>query len=85
MADIEPLRTKDGPGWGAQAAAGDALNRVPNEAPFIAIWVTKNEDGKEVIKWSKANCNFEMYSMMAMAFAEFAQSCVRDAMEREGT
>lgn len=84
MADIEPLRTKDGPGWGAKAAAGDALNRVPNESPFLAVWKEKNAKGEEVIRWSKANCNFEVYSTMAMAFAEFAQACIRDAMDRAG-
>lgn len=84
MADIEPLPSKTGFGWGAKAAAGDALNRVPNEAPFLAVWVEKNANGEEVIRWSKANCNFQMYSMMAMAFAEFSQACVRDAMDREG-
>ena len=84
MADIEPLRNKNGPGWGSKAAAGDALGRVPNEAPFIACWIEKDAQGEDVLKWSKANMTFQQYSFMAVALMEFAQSCVRDAMERKG-
>ena len=84
MADIEPIGSKNGPGWGAKAAAGDALSRVPNEAPFIALWVTKDDKGETVLKWSKANFTFEHYSFAAVALMEFAQACVRAAMERKG-
>ena len=77
-ADIEPLRGD----WGAKAAAGDALARVPNEASFIGIWV-ELEDGKPVVKWSKAHVDYKEYCFMALALMEFAQKMVREAMERE--
>ena len=82
MADIEPLRTTGDKSWGAKAAAGDAMNRVPHDAPFIGLWIEKNEKGEEVVKWSKANTSFQQYSYMALVLMEFAQSCVRAAMER---
>jgi hypothetical protein len=82
MADIEPIR-KDGPSWGSKAAAGDALERVPNEAPFIALWIATNEKGEQVLKWSKANFTYGHYSFAAIALLEFAQRIVRDAMDRE--
>ena len=82
-ADIEPLRQQGGKGWGAKAAAGDALSRVPNEAPFIACWIELDEKGEEIMRWSKANIGFQQYSFMALALMEFAQSCVRQAMEKE--
>jgi len=80
-ADIEPISGKIP--WGAKAAAGDALNRVPNSAPFIALWMEKNANGEEVVKWSKANMDFRAYSFLAVALMEFAQRCVREAMERK--
>jgi hypothetical protein len=81
-ADIEPLHNKGDKGWGAKAAAGDALGRVPNEAPFIACWLELDSKGDQVMKWSKANMGFQQYSFMAVALMEFAQSCVRQSMER---
>lgn len=82
-ADIEPIR--DGPkSWGAKAAAGDALNRVPNTAPFIGMWIEKDAQGNEVLKYSKANTDYLVYSFIAIALMEFAQSCVRLALERHG-
>ena len=79
-AEITPISEKHG--WGAHAAAADALQRVPNESPFVAIWIGKNADGKDCIKWSKANTNFVNLSMLAVALMEFSQSCVRQEMER---
>ena len=81
-AQIEPLRQGD-KSWGAKAAAGDALGRVPNDAPFIACWLEKEANGEDVVKWSKANIGFQQYSFMALVLMEFAQSCVRQAMERK--
>lgn len=84
MADIEPLHKKGADkSWGAKACAGDALNRVQNEAPFIALWIETNDKGEQVVKWSKANVNYQIYCFMALALMEFAQACVRQAMERE--
>lgn len=80
-ATIEPIRDH-GKSWGAQAAAADALNRVPNDAPFIAIWLDKDAKGEDLVKWSKANLDFRQYAYMAVVLSEFAQACVRDAMNR---
>lgn len=82
-ADIEPLR-KGEKSWGSTAAAADAQNRVPNDAPFIAVWIETNEKGEQIVKWSKANVDFKAYCFMAVALMEFAQACVREAMERKG-
>lgn len=82
-ADIEPIRSKGDKSWGAHAAAGDALGRVPNDAPFIACWLELDAKGESVMKWSKANMNFQHYSFMGVALMEFAQACVRAAMERK--
>lgn len=82
-ASIDPLETKTGKSWGAKAAAGDTLNRVPNEAPFIAIWIELTEDGDESIKWSKANLSYRHYSYIAIALMEFAQACVRRDMQKK--
>ena len=64
-------------------AIADAVQRVPNEAPFIAIWIEKDAQGEDVVKWSKANMTFQQYSYIAVVLMEFAQSCVRQAMERK--
>ena len=81
-ASIEPLRSR-GKSWGAKAAAGDAMQRVPNEAPFVAIWVEKVPDGDhEVVKWSKANTEFMKLGSMALVLTEFAQACVRQAFPK---
>ena len=79
MAGIEPISDKIG--WGAKAAAGDALNRVPNEAPFIGMWVENDANGLPRLKWSKANFNFQHYSIVAVAMMEFAQAMVREEMK----
>lgn len=84
MADIEPLRGKGDKSWGAKAAAGDALSRAPHDAPFIALWLETDDKGEQVVKWSKANVGYQQYCFIALALMEFAQSCVREAMERKG-
>lgn len=81
-ADIEPLR-KGKDSWGATAAAADAQNRVPNDAPFIALWLETDAKGEQTVKWSKANVSYKEYCFIAMALMEFAQSCVREAIERK--
>lgn len=83
-ADIEPLPTKTGPGWGSKAAAGDALSRVPNDAPFLAVWITKDGKGEDVVKWSKANTDFLKLGTMALIILEYANACIRSAKERAG-
>ena len=83
MADIEPLRKGD-KSWGATAAAADAQNRVPNNSPFIAVWLETTDKGEQIVKWSKANISYRDYCFMGVALMELAQSCVRDAMERDG-
>lgn len=80
-ADIEPLNTC-GRSWGATAAAADAMKRAPNDQPFIAIWIELDEKGLPQVKWSKANVNYTAYCFMSVALMEFAQACVREAMER---
>ena len=82
MADIEPLRKGD-KSWGTTAAAADAQNRAPNDAPFIAVWIETNEKGEQIVKWSKANISYRDYCFIGVALMEFAQSCVREAMEKE--
>lgn len=69
MSIIEPL----GDNWGAKAAAGDALERVPNEAAFVGIWIHPEKG----VQWSKANTDFESLSMLAVVVQEFAAACVR--------
>lgn len=81
LAEIDSL---PGKGWGARAAAGDALARVENDAPFIAAWITKDADGDPLVKWSKANLTFENACALAAVFAEFVNGWVRDAMNRKG-
>ena len=81
-ADIEPLHKKIG--WSATAAAVDASNRVPETAPFIALWLETDAEGEQTVKWSKANVGYKEYCFIALALMEFAQSCVRDAIERKG-
>ena len=81
-AEIEPLHQTGKNSWGAKAAAADAVNRVANDAPFLAVWIEKAENGEEIVKWSKANCTFGIYSIMGVAIMEFAQSMVREAMEK---
>lgn len=48
MADIEIMPKH---GWNAKAAAGDALERAPLNAPFIAMWI----DEKGNVRYSQAN------------------------------
>lgn len=74
MSTIEPLRED----WGAKAAAGDAMERVPNEAPFIGIWIHPEKG----MQWSKANTDFRSLSMLAVVIQEFAAACVRKELER---
>lgn len=49
MADIEPIHPDID--WSPQAAAADALNRVPDKVSFIALWIQEN--GK--VNYSKTN------------------------------
>ncbi|MDH4172186.1 MAG: hypothetical protein OEW90_00975 [Betaproteobacteria bacterium] len=85
MGEITGLDTKTGKSWGSKAAAGDALNRVPNDAPFVAVWVETNDQGEQNIKWAKANTDYLKLCTMAIALMEFAQSCVRESMDRAGS
>lgn len=62
--------------WSAKGAAGDALQRVPHDAPFIAIWL----DGDKW-RWSNTNTDFASLSQMAAILAEFSQACVREALK----
>ncbi len=64
-ATIDPL---PGCEWNAEAAAADALNRVPKEAHFFSCWIT--EDG--VLHYSKAGTTLSDLSFMAT----FIQSLV---------
>ena len=57
MAEITPLNDN----WGAQASAADALQRVPNDATFVAIWI--NPDGR--ISWTKANTELQRMALIA--------------------
>jgi hypothetical protein len=57
----------------AKAAAGDALERAPHNAPILCIWV---EDGN--IKYAKANTTFEF----ACVVSAFAQSWTNDWMHK---
>lgn len=82
IATVDPLDTKTGKTWGSKGAAGDALSRVPNEAPFIAIWIETDANGESSVKWSKANLTYHGYSTMAIALLEFAQACVRKDIDR---
>lgn len=84
-AEITPLYDKSDPtkGWGATAAAADCTNRVPNDAPFLAVWIEKNEKGQDVVKWSKANTDFLRLGTMALVLLEFTNACIRDAVERD--
>lgn len=75
LATVDPIR-EDSDAWGASAEAGDALSRVPNGAPFLAIWV----DPDKGVMWSKANTDFQSLSMMAAVLNEMAQICARQAM-----
>ena len=77
LATVDPIRDSNS-AWGAKASAGDALQRAPNEAPFLAIWI----DPKSGVKWSKANTDFQSLAMMAATLNEFVQSCVRLELER---
>ena len=70
LATFEPI-SEDRP-WSARAAAGDALQRVEHDAPFLAVWI---EDGQ--LRWSKANTNFVSLSMMAVFLQELARSCLK--------
>lgn len=81
MADITPIRSGE-KSWGSKAAAGDALNRVPNDAPFVAVWTERDEKGELVVKFAKANADFVALSAIALVMTEFAQSCVRSELER---
>ena len=74
MSTIEPI----GNNWGAKAAAGDAMERVPNEAPFIAIWVHPERG----LQWSKANTDFQSLSMLSVLLQEFAASCIREDLNK---
>lgn len=47
LATVDPL---PGINWNAKAAAGDALQRVSEDAPFIAIWV----DSDGILRMSQA-------------------------------
>ena len=69
MADIESV--VDGK-WSAKAAAGDALERVPHEAEFVAIWV---HDGK--LSWSKTDCSGQGMALLASALAEMSARFIR--------
>lgn len=66
--------------WSAKAAAGDALQRVPDaeKTPFMAIWI--GEDG--CIRYSKANTDGKTLSLFAVILMEMAQSCYRDFLAR---
>lgn len=75
LATVDPINEKKG--WSAKAAAGDALQRVPHGAPFLAMWFA--EDG--ALHYSKANTDFASLSMMAAYTQEFAQSIPREALE----
>ncbi len=78
MAEVETLRGKE---WGARAAAGDALARVEDNEPFIACWISKDDKGQEVVKWTKANTTFLNIGSMALCLLEFANSCIRQAFD----
>ena len=74
MSTIEPL----GNNWGAKAAAGDAMERVPNESAFVGIWLHPEKG----VQWSKANTDFQSLSMLAVVLQEFAASCIRDELKK---
>lgn len=73
-AEITPLNEN----WGATAAAADALQRCPNEAAFVAIWIHPTKG----VQWSKANTDFASLSMLAAVLAEFSQAIARSEIER---
>jgi hypothetical protein len=66
---VEPINTD----WSSKGAAGDALERVPHDAPFLAVWIV---DG--AISWSKANTDLESLAVIATVAQEMAGRCVRD-------
>lgn len=72
---IEPINAN----WGAKAAAGDAMERAPNEAPFLAVWLHPEKG----VQWSKANTDFASLAMMQQVVNEFASSCVRVELENK--
>lgn len=76
LATVDPI-SEEKP-WSAKAAAGDALQRVPHDKPFFAMWFA--EDGS--LHYSKANTDFASLSMMAMYATEMAQVIARIALER---
>jgi hypothetical protein len=66
---VEPISVE----WSSKGAAGDALDRAPHDAPFLAVWIV---DGR--VSWSKANTDFQALSAFAVTIAEMAGRCVRD-------
>lgn len=74
FATVDPIKPGADSRWSAKGAAGDALERVPHDAPFLAIWIKPNGG----IAWSKANTDFTSLSQLAVMTQEFAAACIRE-------
>jgi len=57
--------------WSSKGAAGDALERVPHDAPFVAIWL----DADGYVHYSKANTKIRDLG----TFASFLQYMAGDS------
>ena len=74
LATVDPITGNNS--WSSKGAAGDALQRVPHDKPFIALWIGENGQ----MYWSKANTDFASLSQFTFVVQEFASSCVRDVL-----
>lgn len=75
LATVDPI--KESVAWSAKGSAGDALQRVPHDSPFLAIWLDEND----CVKWSKANTSLTSLAIFAAVLQELSSSCVREALK----
>ena len=75
MGEVEPL--SDEVGWGAKAAAGDALSRVENDSSFVALWVTAAGQ----LHYSKTDLSPLHAAALAKALDVVASDVMSDVLE----
>lgn len=77
LASVDPLPNAQ---WTARASAADAQQRVPDDAPFLAIWLKTMPDG-QAPAWSKANMTFAALCQMKAVVDEMVARWARYAFE----